>query len=386
MNLKKKTGRSAVVLVDEYDKPLLSNISDRKMEEKNRRTFRSFFSTLKDADDYTHFVFITGVTKFSKVSIFSDLNQLKDISLLPKYADICGITSEELVNDLNGSVEDMAEASDMTIDETYNKLAAMYDGYHFSFKGPGVYNSFSLFNALSDQLFKRYWFESGTPAYIFEKLSESGALVQEFNDGFEVNDARISNYMADENDLVPLYYQSGYLTIKGYDDVFNTYKLAFPNDEVKYGFLEALLPKTRRSVSSDNGFSIQALLKYLHDGDADSVMKALKALLSGIPYHEGRAPEDEQEWRNIIYAVFAILGQYVRAEIHSANGRSDCIVENRDYIYIFELKEDKTADEALQQIDDNNYAGPYMMSGKKIIKIGASFSGKERTLSSWKIA
>lgn len=379
------TGRQVVVLLDEYDKPLLTNIvSCPDMEEKNRTIFKSFFSVLKDADAHLKFVFVTGITKFSKVSIFSDLNQLKDISLLPKYGAICGITEQEVRDNFQEDIDALAKSQGLSQKAALEELARMYDGYHFSRSEVGVYNPFSLLNALSDEYLGRYWFETGTPTFLYKKLVESKRSVQEFSDGVTATESRLGNYLFDDYDLVPLYYQAGYLTITGYDSKFKTYTLSYPNDEVKYGYLESLIPIANASYQApDATFSADKMIGYLRDNNPEPFMQMLQALLASVPYYEGKAPVNEQQWRNILYAIFVVLGQYVRSEVHSSRGRSDCILENDRYVYIFEFKQDKTAEEAIEQIDANGYAVPYAASQKKVVKIGANFSTKMQTLDKW---
>lgn len=385
--LKQKTGRSVVVLVDEYDKALLVNLStNREILEQNRGLFKGMFSGLKDMDDDLKFVFFSGVTKFGKVSIFSDLNQLRDISLEDPYSAICGITDEELNNNFQDNIEALSAAQKLTYEETLARLARTYDGYHFSSNSEGVYNPYSLLNALASGKFGSYWFETGTPTFLIRKLEESGAFVQDFSGGVRATESRLSNSRADDFDLLPLYYQSGYLTIKDFDPEFKEYVLSYPNDEVKYGYLEALIPVAQAGYDTpDTVFSASRMVRALKDGNAESVLRMLQALLAGIPYYEGQAPQNEQQWRNLLYAIFSVLGQYVRAEVHSARGRSDCIVENEDYVYIFEFKQDKSAGEALRQIDEKGYVFPNAASGKHIVKIGANFSSEKKTLDEWKI-
>ena len=381
------TGKRVVVLVDEYDKPLLETMDvNTRQEQANHDLLKSFFSILKDEDRYLRFVLISGVTKFNKVSIFSDLNQLKDISLLPAYSAICGITEKELMQNFAQEVCRLAQAQELTLEMTLEKLARVYDGYHFSEKMEGVYNPFSILNAFSDCRFGRYWFESGTPTFLIRRLMESGLPVQDFSEGVRATEESISNYRADYHDLVPIYYQTCYLTISAYDREFQEYTLSYPNEEVKYGYLNSLIPAVNPEYASKAGvFSVYRMIGFLRDNDMEPFMIMLQALLAGIPYHEGKVPSQEQQWRNIVYAIFTVLGQYVRAEVHSANGRSDCVVENERYFYIFEFKQDKTAEEALKQIDDRGYALPYAASQKKVIKVGADFSTEKRTLDAWKI-
>lgn len=384
-----KCGRPVVVLVDEYDKPLLENLSvNPEQEEKNRTLFKNFFSVLKDKDQYLKFAFFTGVTKFSKVSIFSDLNQLKDISLLPKYSAICGITEKEMTGNLAKEIDSLAQTLGKKREDTLKALAKMYDGYHFSADGEGVYNPFSLLNAFADGNLGRYWFETGTPSFLIRMMTETGMPAEEFGRGVQASQERLENYRAEGRDLVPLFYQSGYLTITGYDRIFQEYTLSYPNDEVRYGYLNALIPMAAAKYSSsvpDPAFSVRRMITYLRTNEMEPFMTMLQALLAGIPYHEGKTPASEQQWRNVVYAIFTVLGQYVRCEVHSSRGRSDCIVENEHYVYLFEFKQDKSAREALEQIEDRGYALPYAACGKQVVKIGANFSTQMRTLSEWKI-
>jgi hypothetical protein len=385
--IKEKTGKESVILIDEYDKPLLDNLSvNNDLEEKNRDKLKGFYGSLKDADPYLKMVFITGVTKFSKISLFSDLNQLNDISLREEFSGICGITEDELENAFLPEIDELAKYNDISKVECLDELKKNYDGYHFSAGGVGVYNPFSLLNCFEGKDFEMYWFGTGTPTFLINTIMKSGRPVSELTDGISATKGRMENYRADQADFIPLFYQAGYLTIVGYDKKFKSYKLAFPNNEVKYGFLECLIPlSSPKYEAPDNGFSADRMTGYLENRDLESFMTMIKALLASIPYYEGEVPSNEQQWRNILYAIFTILGQYVRAEVHSSRGRSDCIIETDKYIYIFEFKQDKSADEALSQIEDKGYAVPYISSGKEIIKIGANFSSKEQTIDGWKV-
>lgn len=385
--INEKTGSGVVVLIDEYDKPLLDNLAvDEEQEEKNRGILKGFYGSLKDADKYLKFVFITGVTKFSKVSLFSDLNQLNDISLSEEYAGICGISEEEMESTFTPEISALAKKNNLSYEECIEKLRSNYDGYHFSAGKTGVYNPFSLLKCFFNERFRRYWFATGTPTFLVNMIMKSGRPVEELVNGVSATEDRIENYRADMNDVVPLFYQSGYLSIDGYDDTFDTYKLSFPNHEVEYGFLEAIIPlASPKYEAPDDGFSSERMTGYLNEGDIDSFMIMIKALLASLPYYEGAEPVHEQQWRNIVYAIFKILGQYVRTEVHSARGRSDCIVETKSFIYIFEFKQDKSADEALSQIDEKGYAIPYASSEKKVVKVGANFSTSIRTIDEWKI-
>ena len=381
----KKTGRGAVVLVDEYDKALLE-VSDQERLEHNKAVFKGFFSTLKSYDRYIKFVFITGVTKFSKVSIFSDLNQLKDISLVRDYSAICGITENEMKDAFMPEIEELANEDCISTDECMRKLKKMYDGYHFSYNAEGVYNPFSLLNALQDKNYSMYWFSTGTPTFLIEKLKESSFDPKCITDGdLYANENVLTDYRYDNTDPVPLFYQTGYLTIKDYDKKYRSYQLDYPNDEVRYGFLESLAPMFLHNEKSGHPLDIRAFGIDIEKGNTDSLRDRFTALFARLPY-----PSDEriveQNFQNVIYIVFMLLGQFVGIEIHSAKGRADCIVETDDYVYIFEFKRDKSAEEALQQIEDMGYAKSYEADKRTLLKIGVNFDSKERTIDGWKVA
>lgn len=384
--LYEKTGRPVVVLVDEYDKPLLSTmLVDEEQEERNRRLYKGFFSVLKDEDQYLKFVFFTGVTKFSKISIFSDLNQLKDISLNDNVAGICGITEQELIQNFQPEISAMADKLKIASGECAARLARMYDGYHFSPEGEGVYNPFSLLNAFQDKRLRSYWFETGTPEILIRKLEKSRVTAEMLTDGVKARENRLTDYRIENADPLPLFYQSGYLTIKGYDDEFQVYTLAFPNREVKYGFLESLLQPVLGDAA-ESGYSAYDMIQDLRTGDVTSFLNRVAALFASVPYPEGTVGEYEREWKNQIYLILALLGQNVQCEVHSAEGRADCIAETADYVYIFEFKLDKTADEALAQIEEKGYAMPYRADRRKVYKIGVNFSTEKRNIAEWKVS
>ena len=378
------TGKKAVVLVDEYDKPLLEG-ADEAMIEHNKAVFKGFFSTLKSYDHYLKFVFITGVTKFSKVSIFSDLNQLNDISLDQRYSGICGITETELKADFEPEINNLAQNNQLTKEECLAELKKMYDGYHFHQNSEGVYNPFSLLNAFGKQEFGMYWFSTGTPTFLIDKLKESGFDAKQITEGELYANANVlTDYRYDNPNPVPLFYQTGYLTIKGYDKKYMSYQLDYPNDEVRYGFLNSLAPTYLHDEESPNPLDIRSFGMDIEKGRTDSLRDRFTALFARLPY-----PNDEklveQNFQNVVYIVFMLLGQFTMTEIHSAKGRADCIVETDDYVYIFEFKRDSTADEAIKQIEDTGYASPYAADKRKLIKIGASFDSKERNLDGWKV-
>ena len=323
------TGKNVVVLVDEYDKPLLEG-ADAEMIEHNKAVFKGFFSTLKSYDRYIKFVFITGVTKFSKVSLFSDLNQLNDISLTSAYSGLCGITESELKEAFMPEIEQMAEKRHMDTEGCLEELKRMYDGYHFHHEGEGVYNPFSLLNAFDKKEFGMYWFATGTPTFLIDKLKESGFDAKRITEGRLYADANvITDYRYDNPNPVPLFYQTGYLTITGYDEKYRSYRLDYPNDEVRYGFLESLAPMFLHDEKSYDPLDIRSFGMDIEAGDTDSLRDRFTALCARLPY-----PYDEkvveQNFQNVIYIVFMLLGQFTMTEIHSAKGRADCIVETDD--------------------------------------------------------
>ena len=377
------TGKNAVVLVDEYDKPLLEG-ADEVMIEHNKAVFKGFFSTLKSYDGYLKFVFITGVTKFSKISIFSDLNQLNDISMDLRYSGICGITETELKQVFVPELESMSANNRMTKDKCLEKLKQMYDGYHFHQNGEGVYNPFSLLSAFDKKEFGMYWFSTGTPTFLIEKIKESGFDAKQFTtDDYYEEESSLTDYRVNNENPAPLFYQTGYLTIKGYDAEFRSYALGYPNEEVRYGFLKSLAPYYLCAENTSRPLDVRNFVRDIRKGDTESLRDRFTALFARLPY-----PNDErtveQNFQNVVYIVFMLLGQYTAAEVHSAKGRADCIVETDDYVYIFEFKRDSTAEEALKQIEDTGYALAYAADKRKLIRIGANFDSKERNLDGWK--
>ena len=378
-----ESGKGVVVLVDEYDKALLE--SDEKRLEHNNTVFKGFFSTLKSYDHYLKFVFLTGVTKFSKVSIFSDLNQLNDISLDHEYNGICGITQQELTDVFSIEIDQLAQKEGLDREMCLAELKKMYDGYHFAYGEEGVYNPFSLLNAFSKKTFGMYWFATGTPTFLIEKLKRSGFDAKRFTgDEFYEEEGNLTDYRVESDDPVPLFYQTGYLTIKGFDKEFRSYALSYPNEEVKYGFLKSLAPYYLCAEKEANPLDVRSFVLDIRKGNTDSLRERFTALFARLPY-----PADEkiveQNFQNVIYIVFMLLGQYTFTEIHSAKGRADCIVETEEYVYIFEFKRDKNAEEALKQIEDMGYAKPYAADKRKLLKIGVNFDSKEGSISGWEV-
>ena len=378
-----RTGRQVVVLVDEYDKPLLQALKDEPLLDEYRKTLKAFYGVLKSSDRYLRFAFLTGVTKFSQVSVFSDLNQLVDISMLPQYVTLCGITHGELERDFEPELRSLSEQEGTSREETLQCLTRLYDGYHFSENTVGVFNPFSLLNVLQYSRYDSYWFQTGTPTFLVELLQGSDYDLRELIDGVEVKASGFSEYRVDSHNPVPLLYQSGYLTIKDYDSRFRNYTLCFPNEEVEYGFMNFLVPFYTPVTDDRTGFYIERFIRELEAGDVDAFMERLKAFFAGIPYELN--DKTERHYQVIFYIVFTLMGQFCDAEVRSARGRADAVVKTGDYVCVFELKLNGSADEALQQIDDRGYLIPYTADGRTLLKVGVSFDAAERNIGEWKV-
>ena len=378
-----KTGHRCVVLVDEYDKPLLDVIDNPALEDRNRAALKGFYSTLKGADEHLRFVFLTGVTKFSKVSIFSDLNQLNDISLDRAYAAVCGITEEELLGTFAPEIDTMAEQLGMGRDECLGALRAQYDGYRFHQAGPAVYNPFSLMKSLYAGELGSYWFATGTPTYLVRRMKQANLEPRRLIDGTIFASAgRLSDYRADDPDPIPLLYQAGYLTIRSYDARRGRYSLAVPNGEVEWGLYENLLVEYTPGYSELRGIDIFTLTDCVDAGDTAGMRRILEALFVSIPYTRADDPF-ENYFQAVIWLTFTLLGRYVACEVHQAQGRVDCIVETAEHVYVIEFKRDGTAAEALAQIEERGYAAPYAADSRTLHVIGCAFDSEARLLSGW---
>ena len=373
-----QTGSQVVVLIDEYDKPLLQALLDEPLLEEYRRTLKAFYGVLKSADRYLRFVLLTGVTKFAQVSVFSDLNQLNDISMKSPYATVCGITQQELVNTFTPEITRLGEQNELSFDETVAKLTAMYDGYHFGVNTPGMFNPFSLLNVFDGEGFDNYWFQTGTPTYLADLLKQSDYDLRLLMDGVEVGASAFSEYRADVNNPLPMIYQSGYLTIKDYDKEVKLYTLGFPNNEVRYGFLEFLLPYYTEVTSDETCFHIAKFMRELRSGDVDAFMERLKVFFAGIPYELN--DNTERHYQVIFHIVFTLMGQFIQSEVRSARGRADAVVQTRDSVYVFEFKLNGTAEVALKQIEEKGYLLPYSLDGRRLVKVGVDFSKETRNI------
>ena len=376
-----KTGKGVVVLVDEYDKPLLQAITRPKLFEDYRQTLKAFYGVLKSADAYLRFVFLTGVTKFSQVSVFSDLNQLNDISLDFAYATLCGITKEELGSTFVPELERQAAVNDMTSEAVMEMMTRRYDGYHFHPKGAGVFNPFSVLNSFSKQEFGSYWFQTGTPTFLVELLKESDYDLRTLIDGIEASASSFMEYRVDANNPIPLIYQSGYLTIKDYDKEFQLYRLAFPNDEVRYGFLNFLVPYYTPVNEDEQNFYIGKFVQELRAGEVDAFLTRLQAFFADFPYE--LSDSTERHYQVVFYLVFKLMGQFTEVEVRSARGRADAVVKTPKYIYVFEFKLNGTAEQALQQIDEKGYLIPYQADDREVVKVGVEFSAEKRNIDRW---
>ena len=337
---------------------------------------------MKAKDGKIRFGFLTGVSKIGKLSVFSGLNNLKDISMVKEYADICGLSEYELHNYFDESVAELGEANELTKDGCYLKLKDMYDGYHFTPNSVGVYNPFSLLNAFSDREFKEYWFETGTPSFLVHLLKKSGYNLNDLQSEVVSPDVLNSiNSMA--NNPIPVIYQSGYLTIKDYDSRFGLYSLGFPNREVEMGFIKYLLPFYTSLGENKSEFTIYQFVKDVENGKPEAFMERLQSMFSDSDYQI--TGNMEKYFQNSMYLVFKMMGFFTEVERNTSRGRMDILLKTKDYIYILELKLDKSADEALCQINDKGYAEPFKSDGRHIYKIGVNFSTETRSIDGWKI-
>lgn len=377
---KEKTGRNTVVLIDEYDKPILQAIGNETLQEEFRNTLKAFYGVLKSADADLKFALITGVTKFAKVSVFSDLNNLKDISMSRQFHDICGITDEELHTVFDQEIQELATDNKQTKEETYNRLKRTYDGYRFTHGTQGLYNPFSILWTLSERRYGSYWFSTGTPTYLVELIKKANFNIEELSN-YEAGEEQMSCIHADTIDPIPVLYQSGYLTIKDFDERFGIYTLNYPNEEVKSGFVNFLLPFYTRVQATQTTAIISKFVTAVEKGKAEEFMKLLQSLMAGTPYE--LIKELENHYQNVIYIITKLMGLYVQAEYRTSNGRIDLLIGTKEYIYIIELKFNATAQEAIEQIESKKYALTFENNGREIIKIGANVSNKTRNIEEW---
>ena len=377
-----KTGRRVVILIDEYDKPIIDNIGRPELRERFRETLQGFYSVMKSKDAFIRFGFLTGVTKIGKMSVFSGLNNLQDISMEVGYADICGISETDLRKYFSGSVAELAEANGLSEDECYARLARMYDGYHFHQKAEGIYNPFSLLNTFKKKEFLEYWFETGTPSFLVEVMRRTSYDITKLSDQ-EADTSLLSDIDSAFLNPVPLLYQSGYLTIRGYDPDFQIYHLGFPNLEVRHGFLNYLM-RFYAPVENDTPMTlISRMTRDVRAGRPEDLMTRLDALFARTSYQI--QADCEKDFQYAMYIILELMGEYVEVERSTSDGRIDALVQTGDFIYIIEIKTDSSPEEALAQIQEKGYARPFADDPRRLFRIGVNFSTSSRRIDGWKV-
>jgi hypothetical protein len=391
-----QTGQKVVILIDEYDAPILDVLHDDTNREASRRLLREFYSPVKACDDYLRFVFLTGISMFSQLSIFSELNNLEIISRSKEYASICGITEQELLDNFQYGIQKIAEEYGCSADEMVSKLKDTYDGYHFCENSEGLFNPFSLLNAFKQRELGSYWFRSGTPTALVEmlrKYKQDGKFeVEMLESSKPVSLAKFETPLEMQTGPMPLLYQAGYVTIKGYDRDASLYTLGIPNSEVRVGLLQNLIPLYVDVDSADVDSTAAGASAALRRGDVEQAMQFFQSILASIPYMRGDkavladAEKTEAYYHTLFYFFFRMLRSDVNAEVRSAKGACDITIKTRKYIYIVEIKIDASAEVALKQIEEKGYATPYLADGREIVKLGINFSTETRTVSDWQRA
>ena len=378
------TGYQVVILIDEYDKPIIDNLDNPALQDYYRSLLQGFYGVMKAKDGSIRLGFLTGVTKIGKLSVFSGLNNLNDISMDPEYSDICGISGSDLHKYFSESVNELAERNSMTENECYSKLKEMYDGYHFSEDSEGMYNPFSLLNTLQKKRFNEYWFETGTPSFLVKILKQTGYDITRLSeDDVEIDSDMLSGVYDYINNPIPLLYQSGYLTIREFDRMFGIYKLGFPNMEVKKGFTKMLLTAYAPVPEKEGNVLTAKLYRAATSGKPEEMMRILEGLFARANYQiQGDA---ERDFQYAMYLIFELLGEYVRTEYQTSNGRIDILLQTEGYIYIIEIKTDGSADEALAQIEEKGYAKAFAADSRKVFKIGVNFDKSSRRIEDWKV-
>ena len=388
----KSTGKQVVVVIDEYDAPLLDVLHEDEMLSSMRKVMQEFYQPLKACEEMIKFCFITGITKFSQLSIFSTINNLKNVTMLPQFSAICGITEHEVKTQLSDGIETMAAKYGCTAEEMFERIKSRYDGYHFSEESEDIYNPYSLLNAFTDKKLANYWFESGTPAFLIRQMQHFRTDIMSL-DRMEVASSAFDQPTENMEDALPLLYQSGYLTIKDYDSEIDSYTLSIPNQEVRVGYAQGLLPAYVGLKGSDVQMGFAAKFwRALKKGEADLAMHEMQAYLASVPYIEGfkkkleEAATREGFYEYTMYLIFSMLNVYVRTQVKCSGGRVDMVVTTVDTIYVFEFKTDGTAHQALKQIDDKGYAIPYQTDGRPIVKVGVKFDAEKRVPVDWIIS
>ena len=377
-----QTGKKVVVLIDEYDAPLLDVVHERENLDVLRNIMRNFYSPLKACDPYLRYVFLTGITKFSQLSIFSELNNIKNISMDEPYAAICGISEDEIRLQMKDDLGGLAKKLEITPEEALMKLKENYDGYHFTSPSPDIYNPFSLLNAFADGKFGSYWFGSGTPTYLVKMLNKFGVKPS------EIGRRQLKSSVFDAptetmTDAVPLLYQSGYITIKDYNKMLDLYTLDIPNKEVRLGLMESLLPYYVNNKTPEATTMVAYLFYDIQNGDMDAALHRLQEFLSTIPYCDNT--RFEGHYQQVFYIIFSLLGYYVDVEVRTPRGRVDIVLRTKTTLYVMELKLDKSAGEAMEQIDLKNYPERFALCGLPVVKVAVSFDSERCTIGDWEI-
>ncbi|MGM9803069.1 MAG: AAA family ATPase [Muribaculaceae bacterium] len=377
-----KTGKKVVVLIDEYDAPLLDVAHEKDLLTVLRNVMRNFYSPLKASDPYLKFVFITGITKFSQLSIFSELNNLRNISMLPEYAAICGITKEEMLTQMSDYIDAFARALEITPEEAMNELQHQYDGYHFTWPSPDIFNPFSLLNAFLDKMLNSYWFESGTPTFLIEKLKEFNVSPSQIT-RIEAMASAFDAPTESMKSVTPLLYQAGYVTIKDYDRLTRIYTLDIPNQEIRIGLMESLLPNYVDTRWETGMTTIARMFSAVYKDDLNEMLRLLQAYLLTIPQCDNT--NYEGHYQQLLYVIFSLLGRYVDVEVRTATGRVDMVMNSGKALYLIELKLNKSAEAAMNQINLKDYPSRFALSGLPITKIGINFNTESHTIEDWKI-
>ena len=379
-----KTGRQVVVLIDEYDAPLLDVVHEETSLGVLRNVMRNFYSPLKKCEPYLRFVFLTGITKFSQLSIFSELNNISNVSMDEDYAGICGITVDELEAAMSADVDAFGEKLGMTHDETLAALRRYYDGYHFAGVSPDVFNPFSLLSALSRGKLDYYWFTSGTPTYLINMMRKFGVPYTDFAEGMEADASDFDAPTETMTTLTPLLYQSGYITIKSYDKEYDSYFLGLPNKEVRIGLTKALIPYYVTPDTLATNGTVRNMARALNKDDMDLALRHLQTFLATVPYCAGT--NFEGHYQQMLFVIFTLLSAYmVDVEVRTSKGRVDMVVRSRTRLYLFELKVGKSAAEAMAQIDMKRYAERFALCGLPVVKVGVSFDMESHNIAEWKI-
>ena len=380
-----QTGKRVVVLCDEYDNMMLHSIGDAEKQAAVRERFQDLFAPLKSLDDYLQFVFITGISKFSQMGVFSKLNNLNNISMQPAYETLCGISEEELTTQLRLDIEMLGDANSQSYDEQMDELKQMYDGYHFSEQQTDIYNPFSLVIALQSKKIDSYWFDRGTSSALFDMLAKMPYIDMASLEGCNCTSSSFDLPLVSFDDPLPLLYQSGYLTIKSYDREFRDFVLGFPNQEVRRGFAECLYRHVAAVGGSDRnkGDLFQAYKQFNRTENLEDFIEAIKTFFAGVPYHWEKDNKNEHYYHAMLYTLLVAFGADVRVEEPTAKGRADITLKMPQGIYVMELKYDKPVQEALDQITQKGYAEKYRLDGRPVTKVGIAFSSEERNITDW---